>query len=72
MLVPTAFAFLCVKNRIAWGEVLRRAACIHAASAQEHGKLGFRSEYPIGIVPKGIDLPAVRSISCTTISRIVS
>jgi glycosyltransferase involved in cell wall biosynthesis len=78
MLGPAALAFSRVKKRIVWaflqGEVLRRAACIHATSEQEHDEIrDFGLNNPIAIVPNGIDLPepAVRSISSATNDRVV-
>jgi glycosyltransferase involved in cell wall biosynthesis len=78
MLAPAARAFSRVKKRIVWGllqgEVVRRAACIHATSEQEHDEIrDFGLNNPIAIVPNGIDLPApaTRSISSTTNGRIV-
>ena len=78
MLAPAALAFSRVKKRMVWallqGEVVRRAACIHATSEQEHDEIrDFGLNNPIAIVPNGIDLPepAVRSISSITNDRTV-
>jgi glycosyltransferase involved in cell wall biosynthesis len=76
MLAPAALAFSRLKKRIVWaflqGEVLRRAACIHATSEQEHDEIReFGLNNPIAIIPNGIDLPTVRSISNSTNGRVV-
>ena len=43
MLAPAALAFSRLKKRVIWallqGEVVRRAACIHATSEQEHDEI---------------------------------
>jgi glycosyltransferase involved in cell wall biosynthesis len=72
MLAPVALAFSRLKKQVVWallqGEVVRRAACIHATSEQEHDEIReFGLKNPIAIVPNGIDLPepAARSISST-------
>jgi glycosyltransferase involved in cell wall biosynthesis len=78
MLASAALAFSRVKKRIFWallqGEVVRRAACIHATSEQEHDEIrDFGLINPVAIVPNGIDLPepGAGSISNTTAGRIV-
>jgi glycosyltransferase involved in cell wall biosynthesis len=78
MLAPAALAFSRLKKRVVWallqGEVVRRAACIHATSEQEHDEIrDFGLNNPVAIVPNGIDLPepGTRSISRTPAGRIV-
>lgn len=78
MLAPAALAFSRLKKRVVWallqGEVVRRAACIHATSEQELDEIrGFGLNNPVAIVPNGIDLPepGARSISGTAAGRIV-
>jgi glycosyltransferase involved in cell wall biosynthesis len=73
MLAPAALAFSRLKKRVVWallqGEVVRRAACIHATSEQEHDEIrDFGLNNPVAIVPNGIDLPEsrTRSTSSTT------
>ena len=78
MLAPAALAFSRLKKRVVWalfqGEVVRRAACIHATSEQEHDEIrDFGLNNPVGIIPNGIDLPEPRAhpISDTATDRIV-
>ena len=78
MLAPAALAFSRLKKRVVWallqGEVVRRAACIHATSEQEHDEIrDFGLKNPIAIVPNGIDLPELgqHSISATDAGRVV-
>jgi glycosyltransferase involved in cell wall biosynthesis len=78
MLSPAALAFSRLKKRVVWtllqGEVVRRAACIHATSEQEHDEIrDFGLNNPVVIVPNGIDLPKpeARSISGTAAGRVV-
>jgi glycosyltransferase involved in cell wall biosynthesis len=78
MLAPAALAFSRLKKRVIWallqGEVIRRAACIHATSEQEHDEIrDFGLSNPIAIVPNGIDVPEprARSISSTAGGRVV-
>ena len=78
MLAPAALAFSRLKKRVVWallqGEVVRRAACIHATSEQEHDEIrDFGLNNPVAIVPNGIDLPEPRahSISGTAAGRVV-
>jgi glycosyltransferase involved in cell wall biosynthesis len=66
MLAPAALAFSRVKKRIVWtllqGEMVRRAACIHATSEQEHDEIrDFGLNNPVAVVPNGIDLPEPRA-----------
>jgi glycosyltransferase involved in cell wall biosynthesis len=68
MLAPAALAFSRFKKQVVWallqGEVVRRAACIHATSEQEHDEIReFGLKNPVAIVPNGIDLPEPRAIS---------
>jgi glycosyltransferase involved in cell wall biosynthesis len=77
MLAPAALAFSRLKKRIVWallqGEVIRRAACIHATSEQEHDEIrDFGLSNPVAIVPNGIDLPepVVRPIFETAADRV--
>src|SRR5262249_22209246 len=79
MLAPAALAFSRVKKRVVWallqGEVVRRAACIHATSEQEHDEIrDFGLNNPVAIVPNGIDLPelGVRSVSASADRVILS
>jgi glycosyltransferase involved in cell wall biosynthesis len=78
MLAPAALAFSRLKKRIVWamlqGEVVRRAACIHATSEQEHDEIrDFGLNNPVAIVPNGIDLPESgrRPTSSTTANRVL-
>jgi glycosyltransferase involved in cell wall biosynthesis len=78
MLAPAALAFSRLKKRVVWamlqGEVVRRAACIHATSEQEHDEIrNFGLNNPVAVVPNGIDLPepAPRSTSATTANRVL-
>ena len=78
MLAPAALAFSRLKKRVVWallqGEVVRRAACIHATSEQEHDEIrDFGLKNPVAIVPNGIDLPEPESTfdSAATAGRIV-
>jgi glycosyltransferase involved in cell wall biosynthesis len=78
MLAPAALAFSRLKKRVVWallqGKVVRRAACIHATSEQEHDEIrNFGLKNPVAIVPNGVDLPEPRapSMSGTGASRIV-
>jgi glycosyltransferase involved in cell wall biosynthesis len=78
MLAPAALAFSRLKKQIVWallqGDVVRRAACIHATSDQEHDEIReFGLKNPVAIVPNGIDLPEPRalSISGTAAGRVV-
>ena len=78
MLAPAALAFSRLKKRIVWvllqGKVVRRAACIHATSEQEHDEIrAFGLNNPVAIIPNGIDLPEpkARSMSGTAAGRIV-
>lgn len=62
MLNPAALAFSGAKKRVFWkllqGPVMRRAACLHATSGQEHdGLRAFGLHHPIAVIPNGIDLP---------------
>jgi glycosyltransferase involved in cell wall biosynthesis len=62
MLAPAALAFSRLKKRAFWrvlqGTVVRRAACIHATSEQEHEEIrSFGLTNPVAIIPNGIDLP---------------
>ena len=62
MLAPAALAFSRLKKRAVWvllqGKVVRRAACIHATSEQEHDEIrAFGLNNPVAIIPNGIDLP---------------
>ena len=68
MLSPAALAFSRLKKRVVWallqGEVVRRAACIHATSEQEHDEIrDFGLKNPIAIIPNGIDIPELDSHS---------
>ena len=74
MLAPAALAFSRMKKRVIWallqGEVVRRAACIHATSEQEHDEIrDFGLNNPVAIVPNGIDLPEPRVCSISVHSR---
>ena len=78
MLAPAALAFSRLKKRVVWallqGEVVRRAACIHATSEQEHDEIrDFGLNNPVAIVPNGIDVPELgaHSISATAAGRVV-
>src|SRR5262249_46787354 len=78
MLAPAALAFSRLKKRVVWtllqGEVVRRAACIHATSEQEHDEIrDFGLNNPVAIVPNGIDLPepGTRSTSSPGAGRVV-
>jgi glycosyltransferase involved in cell wall biosynthesis len=78
MLAPAALAFSRLKKRVVWamlqGEVVRRAACIHATSEQEHDEIrDFGLNNPVAIVPNGIDLPESgrRPTSSTTANRVL-
>jgi glycosyltransferase involved in cell wall biosynthesis len=78
MLAPAALAFSRVKKTIVWallqGDVVRRAACIHATSEQEHDEIrDFGLKNPVAIVPNGIDLPELGecSISAAAADRVV-
>jgi len=78
MLAPAALAFSRLKKRVVWtllqGEVVRRAACIHATSEQEHDEIrDFGLNNPVAIVPNGIDLPepGTRPISSPGAGRVV-
>lgn len=62
MLAPAALDFSPIKKRLVWalsqGAVVRRAACIHATSEQEHDEIReFGLKNPVAIIPNGIDLP---------------
>jgi glycosyltransferase involved in cell wall biosynthesis len=66
MLAPAALAFSRLKKRVIWallqGEVVRRAACIHATSEQEHDEIrDFGLKNPIAIIPNGIDVPELEN-----------
>jgi glycosyltransferase involved in cell wall biosynthesis len=66
MLGPAALAFSRIKKRVVWallqGKMVRRAACIHATSEQEHDEIrDFGLINPIAIVPNGIDLPELKA-----------
>src|SRR6516165_9593028 len=78
MLAPAALAFSRLKKRAIWallqGKVVRRAACIHATSEQEHDEIrNFGLNNPVAIIPNGIDLPEprARSVSGPAAGRIV-
>jgi glycosyltransferase involved in cell wall biosynthesis len=78
MLAPAALAFSHLKKSIVWallqGNVVRRAACIHATSEQEHDEIrDFGLKNPVAVVPNGIDLPELgeRSISAAAADRVV-
>jgi glycosyltransferase involved in cell wall biosynthesis len=78
MLAPAALGFSRLKKRIVWalvqGEVIRRAACIHATSEQEHEEIrDFGLNNPVAIVPNGIDVPELgaHSIFATGAGRVV-
>jgi glycosyltransferase involved in cell wall biosynthesis len=78
MLASAALAFSHTKKRIVWallqGEVVRRAACIHATSEQEHDEIrAFGLKNPIAIIPNGIDVPELNrhSTAATKSSRTV-
>jgi glycosyltransferase involved in cell wall biosynthesis len=78
MLAPAALAFSRLKKHVIWallqGQVVRRAACIHATSEQEHDEIrNFGLNNPVAIVPNGIDIPELRAceISGATDERIV-
>ncbi len=78
MLAPAALAFSRLKKRVVWallqGEVVRRAACIHATSEQEHDEIrDFGPKNPIAIIPNGIDVPELdsHSTAATDFGRIV-
>ena len=78
MLAPAALAFSRLKKRAIWallqGKVVRRAACIHATSEQEHDEIrNFGLNNPVAIIPNGIDLPEprARSVSRPAAGRIV-
>jgi glycosyltransferase involved in cell wall biosynthesis len=78
MLAPAALAFSGLKKSMVWallqGDVVRRAACIHATSEQEHDEIrDFGLKNPVAIVPNGIDLPELgeRSISAAAADRVV-
>jgi len=48
------------------GKVVRRAACIHATSEQEHDEIrNFGLNNPVAIIPNGIDLPEPRARSAS-------
>jgi glycosyltransferase involved in cell wall biosynthesis len=62
MLSPPALAFSRLKKRVFWtllqASAIRRAACIHATSAEEYEELReFGLRQPIAVIPNGIDLP---------------
>ena len=70
MLAPAALAFSRLKKRAIWallqGKVVRRAACIHATSEQEHDEIrNFGLNNPVAIIPNGIDLPEPRARSAS-------
>src|SRR5262249_54822599 len=78
MLAPAALAFSRLKKRAIWtlfqGKVVRRAACIHATSNQEHDEIrDFGLNNPVAIVPNGIDLPELgeRPNSGAAVGRVV-
>jgi glycosyltransferase involved in cell wall biosynthesis len=78
MLGPAALGFSRVKKHVFWallqGDVVRRAACIHATSEQEHDEIrDFGLHNPIAIIPNGIDIPEmdVHSTAATVVHRTV-
>jgi glycosyltransferase involved in cell wall biosynthesis len=78
MLTSAALAFSHLKKRVVWallqGAVVRRAACIHATSEQEHDEIrNFGLNNPIAIIPNGIDVPELQipSLSATAAGRVV-
>jgi glycosyltransferase involved in cell wall biosynthesis len=78
MLGPAALAFSRVKKRVFWaliqGDVVRRAACLHATSEQEHDEIrDFGLDNPIAVIPNGIDIPEIEthSTAATAVNRTV-
>jgi glycosyltransferase involved in cell wall biosynthesis len=78
MLAPAALAFSRFKKAVVWallqGEVVRRAACIHATSEQEYNEIrDFGLNNPVAIIPNGIDLPdpRARPVSGAVAGRVV-
>ena len=78
MLSPAALAFSAARKRVFWkllqGPVIRRAACLHATSGQEHDELrAFGLRHPIAVIPNGIDLPGPLpdTVACSARERVV-
>jgi glycosyltransferase involved in cell wall biosynthesis len=76
MLSPAALAFSRRKKRAFWwilqGPTIRRAACLHATSAQEFEEIrNFGLTNPVAIIPNGIDLPESVTKSCAAAERVV-
>jgi glycosyltransferase involved in cell wall biosynthesis len=78
MLSPAALAFSRLKKRVVWallqGDVVRRAACIHATSEQEYDEIrDFGLKNPIAILPNGIDIPELdrHPLAVTEVGRTI-
>lgn len=76
MLAPEALAFSRLKKQMFWYLLqetpVRRAACLHATSDQEHREIrAFGLGNPVAVIPNGIDLPDGAGLGTPGAERVV-